>query len=139
MSDLFRDFRERNLRMGIVVDEYGGTAGLVTLDDVLAEIVGEMVDEFRQTRAISKRKDGTFLVRGQIALDELNEKAGLALSEEESQNLSGLLVNYLGRVPYVGEEITLPGVSFHVLDADHRRIYKLSLKKLGPGGAPGAG
>lgn len=131
VSDLFREFRARNLRMAIVADEYGGTAGLVTLDDVLAEIVGEMVDEFRQARAITQRKDGSFLVSGQIDIEEFNERTGLALSEEEYQTLSGFLVNHLGRVPYVGEEIQLPGASFHVLDADHRRIYKLSLKKKG--------
>jgi CBS domain containing-hemolysin-like protein len=129
VRDLFRELRVRNQRLAVVVDEYGGTAGIVTLDDVIAEIVGEVVDEHRQARAITPRKDGSLLVSGQIAIDELNEQAGLALPEEQFQTLSGLIVDHLGRVPYPGEEVTLPGASFHVLDADHRRIYKLSLRK----------
>jgi CBS domain containing-hemolysin-like protein len=132
VSTLFREFRTHNERMAIVVDEYGGTAGIVTLEDVLGEIVGEIVDEDRDVALLAARRDGSVTVSGQIALDDLNAKAGLALPEEEFQTLSGLLVNQLGRVPYTGEEIALPGVVFHVLDADHRRIYRLAMKKIPP-------
>jgi len=132
VSTLFREFRARNERMAVVVDEYGGTAGIVTLEDVLGEIVGEIVDEDRDVALLAARRDGSITVSGQIALDDLNAKAGLELPEEDFQTLSGLLVNQLGRVPYTGEEITLPGVVFHVLDADHRRIYRLAMKKQAP-------
>jgi len=130
VSTLFREFRARNERMAIVVDEYGGTAGIVTLEDVLGEIVGEIVDEDRDVSLLAARRDGSVTVSGQIALDDLNAKAGLELPDEEFQTLSGLLVNHLGRVPYSGEEIALPGVVFQVLDADHRRIYRLAMKKV---------
>jgi putative hemolysin len=133
VSALFREFRARNERMAIVVDEYGGTAGIVTLEDVLAEIVGEVVEEDRDVTLLAPRRDGTVTVSGQIALDDLNAKAGLALPDEEYQTLSGLLVSHLGRVPYPGEEIALPGVVFHVLDADQRRIYRLAMKKTAGG------
>jgi len=132
VSTLFREFRARGERMAIVVDEYGGTAGIVTLEDVLGEIVGEIVDEDRDVALLAARRDGSITVSGQIALDDLNAKAGLALPEEEFQTLSGLLVNQLGRVPYPGEEIALPGVVFQVLDADQRRIYRLAMKKPAP-------
>jgi CBS domain containing-hemolysin-like protein len=132
VSALFREFRSRNERMAVVVDEYGGTAGIVTLEDVLGEIVGEVVDEDRDLTLLAARRDGSVTVSGQIALDDLNAKAGLALPEEEFQTLSGLLVNQLGRVPYPGEEMVLPGVVFQVLDADHRRIYRLAMKKSSP-------
>jgi CBS domain containing-hemolysin-like protein len=128
MATLLREFRARNERMAIVVDEYGGTAGIVTLEDVLGEIVGEVVDEDRDVTLLAPRRDGTVTVSGQIAIDDLNDKAGLALPDEEYQTLSGLLVSQLGRVPYPGEEITMPGVVFHVLDADHRRIYRLGMR-----------
>jgi len=128
MATLLREFRSRNERMAIVVDEYGGTAGIVTLEDVLGEIVGEVVDEDRDVALLAPRRDGTVTVSGQIAVDDLNEKAGLALPDEEYQTLSGLLVSQLGRVPYAGEEIVLPGVVFHVLDADHRRIYRVAMR-----------
>jgi len=128
VSTIFREFRARNERMAIVVDEYGGTAGIVTLEDVLAEIVGEVVEEDRDVTLLAPRRDGTVTVSGQIAVDDLNAKAGLALPDEEYQTLSGLLVSHLGRVPYPGEEIVLPGVVFQVLDADHRRIYRLAMK-----------
>jgi len=130
VSTIFREFRARNERMAIVVDEYGGTAGIVTLEDVLAEIVGEVVEEDRDVTLLAPRRDGTVTVSGQIALDDLNAKAGLALPDEEYQTLSGLLVSHLGRVPYPGEEIALPGVVLHVLDADQRRIYRLAMKKV---------
>jgi putative hemolysin len=133
VSTLFREFRARNERMAVVVDEYGGTAGIVTLEDVLGEIVGEVVEEDRDLTLLAARRDGTVTVSGQIALDDLNAKAGLALPEEEFQTLSGLLVNQLGRVPYPGEEIALPGVVFQVLDADQRRIYRLAMKKVAGG------
>jgi len=129
VSTLFREFRARNERMAVVVDEYGGTAGIVTLEDVLGEIVGEIVDEDRDVALLAARRDGSLTVSGQIALDDLNDKAGLELPDDEFQTLSGLLVNHLGRVPYSGEEIALPGVVFQVLDADHRRIYRLAMKK----------
>jgi CBS domain containing-hemolysin-like protein len=134
VSALFREFRTRNERMAIVVDEYGGTAGIVTLEDVLGEIVGEVVDEDRDLTLLAPQRDGSVTVSGQIALDDLNAKIGLDLPDEEFQTLSGLLVNHLGRVPYPGEEIALPGVVFHVLDADHRRIYRLAMKKVAQSG-----
>jgi putative hemolysin len=128
MGVLLKEFRARNERMAIVVDEYGGTAGIVTLEDVLGEIVGEVVDEDRDVTLLAPRRDGTVTVSGQIALDDLNAKAGLSLPDEEYQTLSGLLVSHLGRVPYPGEEIELPGAVFHVLDADQRRIYRLAMR-----------
>jgi CBS domain containing-hemolysin-like protein len=128
VSTLFKEFRARSERMAVVVDEYGGTAGIVTLEDVLAEIVGEVVEEDRDVTLLAPRRDGTMTVSGQIAVDDLNAKAGLALPEEEYQTLSGLLVSQLGHIPYPGEEITLPGVVFQVLDADHRRIYRLAMR-----------
>jgi CBS domain containing-hemolysin-like protein len=129
VRDLFRELHHRREHLAVVVDEYGGTAGLVTLNDVVGEIVGEVVEEHRDAHDIAPRKDGSLLVSGQIAIDELNAKAGLSLPEEEFQTLSGLLVDHLGRVPYPGEEIRLAGAAFQVLDADHRRIYRLSLRK----------
>ncbi len=131
MGVLLKEFRARNERMAIVVDEYGGTAGVVTLEDVLGEIVGEVVDEDRDVTLLVPRRDGSVTVSGQIALDDLNAKTGLALPDEEYQTLSGLLVSHLGRVPFPGEEISLPGAVFQVLDADHRRIYRLAMKFAG--------
>jgi CBS domain containing-hemolysin-like protein len=128
ISALLREFKTRGERMAIVVDEYGGTAGIVTLEDVLGEIVGEVVEEDRDVTLLAPRRDGTVTVSGQIALDDLNAKTGLSLPDEEYQTLSGLLVSHLGRVPYPGEEVELPGAVFHVLDADHRRIYRLAMK-----------
>ncbi len=92
----------------------------------------EVVDEDRDVALLAARRDGSITVSGQIALDDLNAKAGLALPDEEFQTLSGLLVNQLGRVPYPGEEIALPGVVFQVLDADHRRIYRLAMQSSVP-------
>jgi CBS domain containing-hemolysin-like protein len=133
VNALFREFRSRNERMAVVVDEYGGTAGIVTLEDVLGEIVGEVVDEDRDLRLLAARRDGSVTVSGQIAIDDLNAKTGLDLPEEEFQTLSGLLVNHLGRVPYPGEEISFGGAVFQVLDADQRRIYRLAMKKTAGG------
>jgi CBS domain containing-hemolysin-like protein len=133
VGTLFREFRARKERMAIVIDEYGGTAGIVTLEDVLGEIVGEVVDEDHDLTLLAARRDGTVAVSGQIAIDDLNAKTGLALPDEEFQTLSGLIVNHLGRVPYPGEEVALDGAVFQVLDADQRRVYRLAMKKAAGG------
>jgi len=99
---------------------------------VLGEIVGEMIDEPGEPAEVVGRADGTHLVSGQVAVEDLNEELGLSLPEEEAQTLSGLVVGRLGRVPYAGEEVTLPGAVLHVLDADHRRVYRFTLRRTGP-------
>ena len=113
--------------MAVVVDEYGGTAGIVTLEDVLGEIVGEIVDEDRDLALLAARRDGSLTVSGQIALDD--HKAGLELPDDEFQTLSGLLVNHLGRVPYSARRLRCRVWSSRCSTPTTLVYYRLAMKR----------
>jgi magnesium and cobalt transporter len=114
--------------MAIVVDEYGGVSGLVTIEDVIEQIVGEIDDEFdvEDDQNIRKDADQQYTVRGVTRIDEFNEYFGSSLSEEEGfDTVAGLLMKQLGRLPRRGESATIGGFEFRVARADRRRIDAL--------------
>jgi len=126
LSVLLKEFRASRNHMAIVVDEYGGVAGLVTIEDVLEQIVGEIEDEHdpgMEEEFILDRGDGSFTVKGLAELTECNERFGLTLDEAEFDTIGGAVAAAFGRLPQRGEEITLQGCGFAVLRADKRRIH----------------
>jgi putative hemolysin len=129
LLDLFR--RERT-HFAIVLDEYGGTEGLVTLDDVLAELVGEIVDEHRreELRTFIERGDGSWLVDGGADVEELAERFGIQLPAEplEYATVSGLVLARLERMPVAGDSLVWEGLLIEVVDTDGRRIDKLLIR-----------
>lgn len=125
---LLREFRRNRNHMAIVVDEYGGVAGLVTIEDVIEQIVGEIDDEFDVEDDLNIRRDAErqFTVRGVTRIAEFNEYFGARLSEEEGfDTVAGLLMKQLGHLPRRGESATIDGFEFRVLRADRRRIEAL--------------
>ncbi|GAB6050539.1 transporter associated domain-containing protein [Hydrogenophilus islandicus] len=124
---LLREFRIRRNHMAIVADEYGGVAGLVTIEDVLEQIVGEIEDEYdfeESEEAIVPEEDGAFRVRADLELSAFDEAFGTRFDEAfAADTLGGLLIHHLGRVPHIHERITLDGWRFEVLRADGRRLY----------------
>ena len=125
---LLREFRRNRNHMAIVVDEYGGVAGLVTIEDVIEQIVGEIDDEFDVEDDLNIRRDAErqFTVRGVTRIAEFNEYFGAGLSEEEGfDTVAGLLMKQLGHLPRRGESATIDGFEFRVLRADRRRIEAL--------------
>ena len=128
LNVLLKDFRRNRNHMAIVVDEYGGVSGLVTIEDVIEQIVGEIDDEFdvEDDHNIRRETERQFTVRGVTRIDEFNEYFGAHLSEEEGfDTVAGLLMKQLGRLPRRGEAATIDGFEFRVMRADRRRIDTL--------------
>ena len=116
--------------MAIVVDEYGGTAGLVTIEDILEEIVGEIRDEYdEEVELISSPGKGVFLVDAKINLNELEEKIGVNLPKNDYETLGGFVFDLMGRIPKKGDEVVFENLKITVQEADHRRVLKLKIQK----------
>ncbi|HYM42774.1 MAG TPA: transporter associated domain-containing protein [Steroidobacteraceae bacterium] len=128
LNVLLREFRRNRNHMAIVVDEYGGVSGLVTIEDVIEQIIGEIDDEFDVEDEQNIRRDAErqFTVRGVTRIAEFNEYFGAQLSEAEGfDTVAGLLMKQLGHLPRRGESATIDGFEFRVLRADRRRIEAL--------------
>ncbi len=139
--DLLLEMRRTSKRIAVVVDEFGGTDGLVTIEDMVEELVGELADEHggAQQPQLIENSDGTIDADGRVWLDELEEKLGLELldSEErdEADTLGGLIFTLVDRVPTRGEVVAHPaGLEFEVLDADPRRIKRVRIRRRQPAG-----
>jgi magnesium and cobalt transporter len=135
LNVLLKDFRRARNHMAIVVDEYGGVAGLVTIEDVLEQIVGDIEDEydFDETEAqIMLDRNGLYRVKAQTSIEDFNSTFGTEFSDDEYDTIGGLLLNRFGRLPKRGEEIELDGLRFRVQRADSRRLHSLLVEKLAP-------
>lgn len=133
--DLLQEFRTRKLHLAVVLDEYGGTAGLVTIEDVLEQIVGDIEDEHDAPREqeISPQPDGSYLLAGRAYLDDLSEALPISLESEEVDTLGGYLTHLAGRVPKAGEEFFVDGRVFRIVSSDAKQIHGVRL--LAPGQA----
>ena len=124
LNVLLKEFRVSHHHMAIVVDEYGGVSGLVTIEDVLEQIVGDIGDEYDTDDDLDIRKEGErqFTVKAQTRIDEFNSYFDCDFSDEEFDTIGGLAINSLGRLPRRGESFALGGLEFKVLRADRRRL-----------------
>jgi magnesium and cobalt transporter len=124
LSELLKEFRASHHHMAIVVDEYGGVSGLVTIEDVLEQIVGDIGDEYDVDDDLDIRKEGDrqFSVKGTTRIEEFNQFFGTAFSDEEFDTIGGLVIHFLSRLPRRGETFTLDGFEFRVIRADRRRL-----------------
>lgn len=132
-GDLFREMTESHIQMAIVVDEYGGTAGIVTLEDIVESIVGNIQDEYdNEDEEISKIDDSTFTIDGTTDLDEVEELTGLEFPEGDYDTLGGFVISLLGYLPEDGEMNTAEyeNIRFTVLNVEERRIGKIKLEIL---------
>jgi putative hemolysin len=130
VSDLLREFQAGKLQAAIVVDEYGGTAGLITIEDVVEEIVGEISDEHEDEDFTPLQIDeNTWFVNGLMRVAELEELVSAELQGEEYETVAGLIFTSLGRVPRVGETVQHNGVRFEVDRADRKRIYRVKVTR----------
>ena len=130
-SDLLREMQKQNIRMAIVVDEYGGVAGLVTIEDLVEEIVGEIRDE-RDKPEIVREGERTFVVSGGMDVDRLDELFGTKPEGKESATIAGLVSELAGRIPRKGEVIEDEGLRFEVLDATDRRVERVRVTQVQP-------
>ena len=127
LNVLLKEFRLSRNHMAIVVDEYGGVAGLVTIEDVLEQIVGDIDDEHDTaedgTTLIAPQSDGCYVVNALTPIEEFNERFGADFSDHEYDTVGGLITDAMGHLPDAGEELTLGRFTFYVAKADARRIY----------------
>jgi putative hemolysin len=130
VDELFKEMQQKKLSMAIVLDEYGGTAGLVTVEDLLEEIVGEIQDEYDlEEKPIQLLDANTALVNARIPVDEVNELLGTRLPMDDVDTVAGLVYALLGRVPAQGEKVTLPGVELRVEKTLGQRITKVRITR----------
>ncbi len=136
LDDLLRDFKARKIHFAVVLDEYGGTAGIVTIEDVVEEIVGEITDEYDEPEpAMMHRIDvNTAEVDGRMRVDELNDELDLQLPQDEDYDtIAGMVFAELGYIPSAGEKLESHGVRVTVLAADERKITRLKIEALREG------
>jgi magnesium and cobalt transporter len=135
LNVLLRDFRSNRNHIAIVVDEYGGVSGLVTIEDVLEQIVGDIEDEydFDETEDnIIPEANGRYRVKAQTEIADFNETLGSDFGDDEFDTVGGLVLQAFGRLPKRGESTTLGNFRFKVIRADSRRIYTLEVEKVAP-------
>lgn len=129
ISELLREFQKKGEHMALVFDEFGALSGLVTLEDVLEEIVGEIRDEDQQLQTEIVEEGDAFLAKGTTEIQRIEELFGLELSDQDSNTISGLIVNHLGRVPPPGSVFELSGLNFHIAQSDRRSIQSVRVFK----------
>jgi CBS domain containing-hemolysin-like protein len=126
VDELLRQLRRRRMHMAVLVDEFGGTAGIVTMEDLLEEIVGEIRDEFdEETPGLAARQDGTYTIDGMMTIDEFNERFGQGIEEPAYDTIAGYVFGQLGRVAEVGDEVPIDGLLLRVEEMDGLRIASL--------------
>jgi putative hemolysin len=130
-SELLREMQKNNIRMAIVVDEYGGVAGLVTIEDLVEEIVGEIDDEHQKAEVV-RESDHSYIVPGNMDVDRLDELLGTRPEGKESATVAGLVSEMAGRIPQKGEVIEEDGLRFEVLESTDRRVERVRISVVQP-------
>jgi len=134
ISVLMKELQHRKIHMAIVIDEFGGTEGIVTMEDIIEEIVGEIHDEYdEEVRDVEQTADGSFLVNGRVSISEFNERFHASLPERaDYETLSGFLGAAIGRIPELNEEIACEGHAFTIVKKSQRRIRLVRVRPLPP-------
>jgi CBS domain containing-hemolysin-like protein len=137
VPELLAEFQRKRIQAALVVDEYGGTAGLVTIEDLLEEIVGEIRDEYdTEAEPIVEEADGVYVFSGRTHVRELQERLKADVEGGGYETVGGYLLANVGRVPAVGETFEIDGLSVEVLEAERRRINRVRIRRLAPEPAP---
>lgn len=137
VSELLREMQRLSEPMAIVVSEYGSVSGLVTIEDLIEEIVGEIYDEDEaQVVSFQIEEDGSYLVRGGLEIDELEDAMGVDFGEPMVTTMSGLVVAQMGRVPTPGEKVAIGEVEIEIVDSDQKKINQLRIRRAAPDQKP---
>ncbi|MGH9349957.1 MAG: hemolysin family protein [Vicinamibacterales bacterium] len=133
VSELLKELQRKQAHMAIVVDEYGGTAGLVTVEDLLEEIVGEIRDEYDvEAETVTDEGNGSFVFSGKVSVDEVADRLDVRIEREGFETVGGYLLSHLGRMPYIGEKFEVDDLEAEVLEVERRRINKVRLRRRQP-------
>ena len=129
--DVLREFQQKRVQLAIVVDEFGGTAGLVTVEDVVEELVGEIRDEYdSEAEPVVQEGEDRFVFSAKVAISDLVDRLGIEVEDGEFETIGGYVLARVGRVPAVGERFTFDGMDVEILEAERRRIHKVRLSRL---------
>jgi CBS domain containing-hemolysin-like protein len=131
LMDLLREFQQKRVQLAIVVDEYGGTAGLVTVEDVVEELVGEIRDEYDvEAEPIVRESEDSFVFSAKVATSEMADRLRVDIEDGEFETVGGYVLARVGRVPAVGERLTFDGLNVEILEAERRRIHKVRIQRI---------
>jgi putative hemolysin len=131
VTELLKEFQRKQTQLAIVVDEYGGTAGLATLEDLLEEIVGEIRDEYDvETEPVVEEGDGAYVFSAKVNFDEVRERLHVEVEPEGFETVGGYVLTRVGRVPSAGESFEVDGLVVDVLEAERRRIHRVRIRKV---------
>ncbi|HEY5513112.1 MAG TPA: hemolysin family protein [Geomonas sp.] len=134
LEELLHDFKKRRVHIAIVIDEYGGTSGLVTIEDLLEQIVGDIQDEYDlEEERLSVEPDGAIVVDGRLPVEELEEHFKIVVERDKFETVGGLIFHLTGRIPSVGEVVESDTLVLTVLEADERRISQVRIVRRSPG------
>jgi CBS domain containing-hemolysin-like protein len=129
VAEMLKEFQRKQVQIAIVVDEYGGTAGLVTIEDLLEEIVGEIRDEYDvELEPVVEDEDGSFVFSAKVNIAEVGERLGIEIEPDGFETVGGYVLTRVGRVPAVGETFDIDGLQVEVLEAERRRIHKVRMR-----------
>ena len=130
VAELLKELQREHVQSAIVHDEYGGTAGLVTIEDLLEEIVGEIRDEYDvETDPIVEETAGTFVFHGGVSIDDMTKRLGITIEQQGFETVAGYILARLGRVPQAGENFDIDDVNVYVLEAERRRVHRVRLRQ----------
>ena len=130
VADLLKELQRRQAQSAIVVDEFGGTAGLVTVEDLLEEIVGEIRDEYDvESEPIVDEGNGTFVFSAKVDVDKVADRLGVDIERQGFETVGGYVLSHLGRVPTAGESFDIDGLSVEVLEAERRRVHRVRIRR----------
>ena len=136
VAELLKELQRKHVQSAVVHDEYGGTAGLVTIEDLLEEIVGEIRDEYDvETDPIVDETDGAFVFNGGVSVDDMAKRLGVTIESQGFETVAGYVLARLGRVPQVGENFDIDDVNVSVLEAERRRVRRVRLRRRLSGGS----
>ncbi|MDU5508362.1 hemolysin family protein [Finegoldia magna] len=125
--DLFKQMRTKNISISIIIDEYGGTSGIVTMEDILEELVGEIDDEYDNEKEVTKLSDNEYLVDPEMRIDEVNERFDLDIQSDKFDSIGGFVIELLDRMPKSKDEVEFENLKFVVVNVDKRKITQLMI------------
>ena len=130
VAELLKELQHKHVQSAVVHDEYGGTAGLVTIEDLLEEIVGEIRDEYDvETDPIVEETNGAFVFNGGVSIDDMTKRLGITIETQGFETVAGYVLARLGRVPQVGENFNIDDVNVSVLEAERRRVHRVRFRR----------
>lgn len=135
ISEVLKDLRGNKSHMAIVIDEYGGTAGILTLEDIIEEIIGEVMDEYdAEEKLIVEQEDGSITVNAKLDVEDLEDHLDMELPEGKFESVGGFVISLLGKVPSIGERAVYKNIEMLVEAANNRKIEKLRIRRINPEG-----